>query len=136
MLLRIGGYVEQLDALDPGIVSGPSADRFGWSGMLWWPSMMLGNNVGVLRAQVQLEYRLAALRTVETLRIHAAASGDQLPERLDDVTVVPVPLNPVTGKPFAYRLEAKTAVVGEVSSAEKAASIAPAVYRATIRPPE
>ena len=37
--------------------------------------------------------------------MHAAANGGKLPATLADVTVVPVPLDPVTGKPFDYRLE-------------------------------
>ena len=37
--------------------------------------------------------------------------GGELPAALADVTVVPVPLDPVTGKPFEYRLEGETAVL-------------------------
>jgi hypothetical protein len=57
-----------------------------------------------LLAQARLERKLAALRVVEALRLHAAANGNQLPDRLEQVKVVPVPDDPVTGKPFTYEL--------------------------------
>ena len=40
---------------------------------------------------VRLDRKIAALRAVEALRLHAAGNGGQLPERLDQVTVVPIP---------------------------------------------
>jgi hypothetical protein len=61
-------------------------------------------------AKVRLERKLAALRVIEALRMHAAAKG-QLPEKLDEVTVVPVPDDPGTGKPFEYRRDGATGVL-------------------------
>ena len=55
-----------------------------------------------LAAEVRLQSTLAATQTIEALRMHAAANGGQLPKSLDDVTIVPVPLNPATDKPFRY----------------------------------
>jgi hypothetical protein len=49
------------------------------------------------------ETRLAALRCLEAIRLHAAAHGGQLPATLADIKLVPVPRNPLTGKPFEYR---------------------------------
>jgi hypothetical protein len=62
-------------------------------------------------AEVRLERDLAALRVIEALRLHAAAHDGKLPGDLNDVTEVPVPLNPVTGKPFVYRLDGTTAIL-------------------------
>lgn len=56
-----------------------------------------------LSAQTRLERDFAALRTLEAIRAHLAESGS-LPEQLSDITVVPVPVNPVTNEPFEYRL--------------------------------
>jgi hypothetical protein len=42
------------------------------------------------------------LRVIEALRMHAAANQEAFPKTLDDVTVVPVPLDPVTGDAFVY----------------------------------
>ena len=45
---------------------------------------------------------------VEALRLHAAAHEGQLPARLADIGV-PMPVDPVTGKPFDYDAEGATA---------------------------
>ena len=58
--------------------------------------------------QVRLEQRIALLRHVEALRLYAAKHEGRLPEKLADVTV-PLPADPFTGKPFAYKVEAATA---------------------------
>jgi hypothetical protein len=58
-----------------------------------------------------LERDIAALRVIEALRMYAAAHDGQLPKALDEITAVPVPPNPATGKPFVYRLNGTTAVV-------------------------
>jgi hypothetical protein len=42
------------------------------------------------------------LRVIEALRIYAANHQGQLPDKLADVTDVPVPNDPSTGKPFEY----------------------------------
>jgi hypothetical protein len=55
------------------------------------------------RAQSRLLQRLAMLRHVEGIRLHAAETG-RLPEKLADVKV-PLPVDPMTGKPFAYSVE-------------------------------
>ncbi len=55
----------------------------------------------------------AALTAVEALRSYAAAHGGRLPDRLADVTDTPVPDNPVTGRPFEYRLGNGTATLGD-----------------------
>lgn len=49
-----------------------------------------------------LDRRVAALRCVEALRMHAAGSGGQFPDRLDQVQAAPVPEDPLTGRPFTY----------------------------------
>ena len=43
--------------------------------------------------------------------MYAAAHDGKLPATLDDIEEVPIPLNPMTGKPFPYHLEGKTAVL-------------------------
>jgi hypothetical protein len=54
--------------------------------------------------------QLAALRTIEALRAQLAITG-KLPATLADVTALPIPTNPVTGKPFGYRQEKGTAIL-------------------------
>lgn len=65
----------------------------------------------VLRAEIRSERRLSALQVLEAIRMHQAAHGGRLPASLDEITVVPVPLNPATLKPFPYRLEGDGAVL-------------------------
>ncbi len=68
----------------------------------------VGNCKGVV---TRSECRVAALRAIEAIRLHTAAHGGKLPKSLDEVTEVPVPVNPFTGQPFAYRLEGDTATL-------------------------
>ncbi len=51
-----------------------------------------------------LDRRVAALRCVEAVRLHAAAHGGKLPAKLSDITEVPVPDDPATGKSFLYEV--------------------------------
>jgi hypothetical protein len=73
---------------------------------LWLPNLSK-----VLTAQVRLDRKIAALRVIEALRMHAAANGSQLPDSLDQVKVVPVPRDPGTGQPFEYRKDGGTAIL-------------------------
>lgn len=59
-------------------------------------------------AQGRLEQRVALLRCVEALRMHAADHGGAWPAALADVSV-PVPVDPFTGKPFRYTVDGPAA---------------------------
>jgi len=67
--------------------------------------------IKVMLAENRLERKIAALRVIEALRMYAADHDGRLPEKLSDVTVVPVPDDPGTGKPFAYHRDGKTATL-------------------------
>lgn len=60
---------------------------------------------------------IAALRCVEAIRMHAAANNGSLPASLDAITAVPLPINPMTGKPFDYQLSDNRAVLTAVAPA-------------------
>ncbi len=62
----------------------------------------------VKEAQVRLDQRVAFLRTMEAIRLHAHANGGTLPKSLELLTV-PVANDPVTGAPFAYTVTGDTA---------------------------
>jgi hypothetical protein len=83
----------------------------------------------VQMSEVMLDRKVAALRVVAALRLYAAAHKGQLPESLDEVKDVPIPIDPMTGKPFEYRREADGAVLIGVNSA-KAFRL---LYRMTVR---
>jgi hypothetical protein len=75
----------------------------------------------VFFASARSERRIAALRCIEAVRLYAAAHDGKLPESLDEITEVPVPIDPVTGKAFDYKLaEGKAALVGPPPSGEAA----------------
>lgn len=65
----------------------------------------------VMVAQNRLERKVALLRAVEAVRLHAAAHGGRLPDSLEQITVVPVPLDPGTGKAFEYSRDGATATL-------------------------
>ena len=59
-------------------------------------------------AKGRLEQRIALLRHIEALRMHAAAHDGKLPRTLADVTV-PLPNDPYSGKAFDYKFDGETA---------------------------
>lgn len=54
---------------------------------------------------------IAALRVIEAIRMHGAVHDGNLPEKLADITDVPVPIDPTTGEAFIYRRTGKTATL-------------------------
>jgi hypothetical protein len=60
----------------------------------------------VLYAKVvesRVDREIAMFRVLEALRIYAAHHQGRLPDRLNDVTEVPIPQDPLHGRPFLYR---------------------------------
>jgi hypothetical protein len=53
------------------------------------------------QATARLDRRIAALRCIEALRLHVKETG-KLPASLSEVTLVPIPIDPFTGKQFQY----------------------------------
>jgi hypothetical protein len=66
--------------------------------------------VKVRRAHARIEQRVGLLRCVEALRLYAAAHQGQLPASLADVSV-PLPADPMTGRPFTYAHKDGTATL-------------------------
>jgi hypothetical protein len=58
----------------------------------------------VNRATARTQRNVDALRIVEAIRLHAAKHG-KLPDSLEAITEVPIPMNALIGKPFGYRVE-------------------------------
>jgi hypothetical protein len=67
--------------------------------------------INCLRSQTYLDRRVAGLRVVEAMRLYAASHEGKLPEDLKQVTEVPLPDDPATGKPFEFRREGAVAVI-------------------------
>ena len=68
-------------------------------------SLLMPAVAAVRHAEMRSVRNPAALQAIEAIRMHAAATG-KLPESLAEINIVPVPLNPATGQPFAYKLDA------------------------------
>ena len=57
----------------------------------------------MFRDQARFDRNIALLRTIEAIRMFAADNQGQLPGSLADITLVPIPTDPVTGRDFIYR---------------------------------
>lgn len=66
--------------------------------------------VVIRTSPIETERGFAALRLIEALRLHAGETGE-FPEALDEITCVPVPLNPATGQAFDYHRDGEVARV-------------------------
>ena len=80
------------------------------SGDLLLAPLMLPGSEGIKRAEARTAQRVALLRVLEALRLHAAASNGELPATLAD-TKLPLPLDPVTGKAFDYGVKDRVATL-------------------------
>jgi hypothetical protein len=88
----------------------------------------------VMFATVRLDRRIDALRCVEALRLYAAAHEGKLPEKLSDITDVPIPPDPVTGKPFEYRLaDGKATLTGPTPAGEQPNNSNTIIYEITLK---
>ena len=83
--------------------------------------------------QARLDRNIALLRTVEAIRMFAADHSGQLPGFLTEITAVPIPADPMTGKDFIYRrIDARNARL-EAPVAPEESKRRP-VYELTIKP--
>jgi hypothetical protein len=60
---------------------------------------------------VSNERTIAALLTVEAIRMHAASHDGKPPVRLNEITEVPLPIDPVGGNPFSYEVVDETVIL-------------------------
>lgn len=74
-------------------------------------SLMLPAVQRVQFRQAWLDRRVALLRCIEAIRLHAAAHQGQLPAALADIKEVPIPIDPVTGRGFDYLCEGNRAIL-------------------------
>jgi len=81
--------------------------------------------------QIRLDRRVAAVRVVEAIRLYAASHDGKLPEELSQITEVPLPEDPATGKPFEYRRDGAASVLSLPEAGLRGRPTPP--YRITIR---
>jgi hypothetical protein len=91
----------------------------------------------VLSARARIEWQGAAWRCIEAVRLYAATHG-KLPASLGDIKEVPVPPDPVTGRPFEYTCDGTKATLtltrrpGESSGCASCSVYVPS-YELTLR---
>jgi hypothetical protein len=73
-------------------------------------AMIMPATLQVKRAEIRVPRQFAALQVIEAIRMHAAVTG-KLPSSLREITVVPVPANPINREPFPYELKGNEAVL-------------------------
>jgi hypothetical protein len=73
-------------------------------------SILLPLKANLIASEARGPRRIAIYQVIEALRMQAAERG-ALPNKLEDVTVVPVPIDPGSGKPFSYTLDADVATI-------------------------
>ena len=73
-------------------------------------SAILPNSAKVRQAHVRLQQRVAYLRIIEALRLHAFDNAGKLPAGLKDIKS-PIPTDPVTGESFRYSVNGDVATL-------------------------
>jgi hypothetical protein len=69
----------------------------------------------VNESTARIDRKIAALRCIEVIRLYAAAHDGRLPAELGAIAEVPIPLDPVTGKEFEYKVtDRKATLIGPV----------------------
>jgi hypothetical protein len=83
-------------------------------------------------SQARLAQRIALLRLVEAIRLYAAAHEGLPPAQLADLTV-PAPTDPMTGKPFPYKVEGQTVMIQGTPPRGEAGATFKVRYEVTIK---
>ncbi len=99
-------FVPYRDMRHPDLRSAQVTDGFG----KLLAQVLLPAVTAARTAQMRMQWQIDALRTIEAVRMHAAEVGS-FPKTLEQIYVVPVPKNPITGQQYQYRLEDETAVL-------------------------
>ena len=80
------------------------------------PFIALIPTVPNIRLQfARVDRNICLLRVIESLRDYAATHENHFPQSLEDLSQLPAPINPVTGRSFPYRSAGGIAVI-EVES--------------------
>ncbi len=66
---------------------------------------------GIYVAAWSLKRRIHSLRIIEAVRNHLAMHGGSLPQSLDDIIEVSIPLDPLTDQPFQWKVDGHTAIL-------------------------
>lgn len=76
-----------------------------WFSPLWATERTVRTYLYAIRQERYLRAKRNALMVVEAVRDHMASHGGRLPRALAEITGLPLPDNPLSGRPFEYRWE-------------------------------
>jgi hypothetical protein len=93
-------------------------------------SLLLPAIAAAKMAETRGEWTVAMLRVFEAMRLYGATHDGQWPDRLSDMTDVPIPVNPCDGKAFVYQREGNKATL----TSEKGPRNVPWRYEVTLMP--
>ncbi len=97
---------------------------------------MLPASQKVLLSRDRLERQFAALRLIEAIRLYGGTHEGKLPPTLAAIKEVPLPVCPLTGKSFEYRLAGGRAFLSAPPAPPSAPTIQPLRYEIRFRKPD
>jgi hypothetical protein len=84
--------------------------------------------------------RIESLRIIEAVRNHLATHDGKLPETLDAITEIPIPLDPLTDRPFIWKVDGDAAILSAPPLVAEAIALGPSIeqynrleYRLVVR---
>ncbi len=80
-------------------------------------SLMMPAIQKVVDTEFRVKQRIAAMRVIEALRLHAAQTG-KWPGTLEEITQVPIPIDPFSNRPFRYEFKGDQATLKSHESPE------------------
>lgn len=81
-------------------------------------AMINASVLPAMQSTARLPRKVAMLRAVEAVRMYAAAHEGRLPNSLGDVHEVPVPVDPVSGSSFSWKVDGDVATLAAPTSPE------------------
>src|SRR6185437_5443236 len=74
--------------------------------------------IKVIQARARTQQRLGLIQTVEAVRIYAAENDGKVPASLEAIKL-PLPVDPITGKPFLYEVKDGKAILRATPPADR-----------------
>ena len=87
----------------------------------------------ILAIAGRLDRQLAMLQIIELLRLYTTLHPDALPESLGELTDIPIPDDPTTGRPFDYRNKNNKVILSSPPDSEGKDNY-PMQYKVTLKP--
>jgi hypothetical protein len=110
-------YWQQAPAIREWMANSPAFKRLPDDPRFFTPMAFLPSLSRIYLSRARVERRIAALRCIEAIRLHATGRRGELPVTLDEIKDVPIPVDPFTGKLFEYKADGNKAVLSSAGAA-------------------